>query len=380
MQNEERTRKLFIKKYHRNCCFLKRRMLKKFNVKDSGISPNEQEQHGHYCYILPRQGGEIETPGPMDVICGRGKRINKHGGNVRFREIIHKYKEKYSDIKLKKSKWDFAFSVLQEIRATSTSSKEGSYYTRFLDRGSDKEKWFEIGDQRAVRKVGQALREYENYDRTKKKKETVTTIDTTAPVSLPQQPHYLYENDHAVHSYQTLPGYRYPHYEYTPQQQQCQTFPLQMNPHLQHTTYPHYQQQSSAMMMMTCNTTTVAQSSTIGVATSATTCNTEERGNTKRVLSPSSSFSTTKTSKKVFGSNFTSSSTLHNNDESNFEKGKKPLSFSQLREMNSDTDFITFFNKNNQSRMEEQPNTTRTTDSTEIESLNDDQTSIATWD
>lgn len=43
-------------------------MLKKFNVTDSGISPNEQEQHGHYCYVLPRQGGEIETPGPMDVV------------------------------------------------------------------------------------------------------------------------------------------------------------------------------------------------------------------------------------------------------------------------------------------------------------------------
>lgn len=323
-------------------------------------------------------------------ICGRGKRINKHEGNVRFREIIHKYKEKYSNIELKKSKWYFAFSVLQEIRATSTSSKEGSYYTRFLDRGSDKEKWFEIGDQRAVKKVGQALREYENCDRTKKKKETVTTINTTAPISLPQQPHYLNENNETVHSHQTLPGYRYPYhyyhapnhyYEYTPQQQQqqqqCQTFPLQMNPHLQHTNYPHYQQQSSATMTMTCNTTTATQSSTIGVATSAATCNTEERGNTKRVLSPSS-FSTTKTSKKVFGSNFISSSTLHNNDESNFEKGKKPLSFSQLREMGKNTDFITFFNQNNQSRMEEQPNTTRTTDSTEIESLNDDQTAIAT--
>lgn len=90
------------------------------------------------------------APGPHDVLCGRGGRINSHEGNVKFREIVATRKADYlSPTTRKLQKAVIAQEVVDVIR-----SKNG----RFLKEKSSGV-WEEISDEKAKKKCGQALRE-----------------------------------------------------------------------------------------------------------------------------------------------------------------------------------------------------------------------------
>uniref|UniRef100_A0A7S2NTP9 DUF6824 domain-containing protein n=1 Tax=Leptocylindrus danicus TaxID=163516 RepID=A0A7S2NTP9_9STRA len=90
------------------------------------------------------------TPGPHDVLCGRGGRINSHEGNVKFREIIATRKADYlSPATRKLQKAVIAQEVVDVIR-----NKGG----RFLKEKSSGV-WEEVTDEKAKKKCGQALRE-----------------------------------------------------------------------------------------------------------------------------------------------------------------------------------------------------------------------------
>lgn len=103
--------------------------------------------------IPPRGIGPIADPNENDVLCGRGGRINSHAGNVQFRDIIHSKKKEYLAPSTKKlEKAHIAAGIVNDIR---TMDPPG----RFLkeDRGTGL--WFDIGDAKAIKKTGQALRE-----------------------------------------------------------------------------------------------------------------------------------------------------------------------------------------------------------------------------
>lgn len=86
-----------------------------------------------------------------DVLSGRGGRINAHPGNVRFRAIISSRRAEYLSPKTKKlEKAHIAAEVVREIR--------DNHGGRFLKQQKDGY-WEEIGDAKAIKKVGQALRE-----------------------------------------------------------------------------------------------------------------------------------------------------------------------------------------------------------------------------
>ncbi|KAL3918256.1 MAG: hypothetical protein SGARI_007514, partial [Bacillariaceae sp.] len=103
--------------------------------------------------VPPRGIGPIVDPNDNDVLCGRGGRINSHAGNVQFRDIIHSRKKEYLAPTTKKlEKAHIAAAVVNDIRGMDPPG-------RFLKEDRDTGLWFDIGDAKAIKKTGQALRE-----------------------------------------------------------------------------------------------------------------------------------------------------------------------------------------------------------------------------
>jgi hypothetical protein len=102
--------------------------------------------------IEPRAFGPVHDCNPNDVLCGRGGRINAHRGNVQLRELVHSSKKEYLSKSTKKmEKAHIAANIVHHIRSMNPPG-------RFLKEDSDGA-WFDIGDHKAIKKVGQALRE-----------------------------------------------------------------------------------------------------------------------------------------------------------------------------------------------------------------------------
>mmetsp|Transcript_5754 Transcript_5754/g.14377 ORF Transcript_5754/g.14377 Transcript_5754/m.14377 type:complete len:528 (+) Transcript_5754:156-1739(+) len=103
--------------------------------------------------IPPKGIGPIADPNVNDVLCGRGGRINSHAGNVQFRDIIHSKKKAYLAPTTKKlEKAHIAAAIVNDIR---TMNPPG----RFLKEEKGTGMWYDIGDAKAIKKTGQALRE-----------------------------------------------------------------------------------------------------------------------------------------------------------------------------------------------------------------------------
>lgn len=103
--------------------------------------------------VPPKGIGPIADPNVNDVLCGRGGRINSHAGNVQFRDIILSKKKGYLAPTTKKlEKAHIAAGVVNDIR---TMNPPG----RFLKEEKGDGMWYDIGDAKAIKKTGQALRE-----------------------------------------------------------------------------------------------------------------------------------------------------------------------------------------------------------------------------
>jgi len=105
-------------------------------------------------YVNPGDGGLISELNENDVLSGRGGRINNHPGNITFRTVVEDYKREYLDPRTRKlEKAHVAARLVAQIRSANPPG-------RFLKEDSDnKGKYVEIGDQKAWKKAGQALRE-----------------------------------------------------------------------------------------------------------------------------------------------------------------------------------------------------------------------------
>ena len=89
---------------------------------------------------------------PNDVLCGRGNSVNKHIGNVRFRELIAANQEDYPTL-TKKEKMNRAGEIVNLI--LHHTDPPG----RFVARDTDTGLWHDIGMPRSLEKVSQALRD-----------------------------------------------------------------------------------------------------------------------------------------------------------------------------------------------------------------------------
>ena len=85
-------------------------------------------------------------PGPMDVICARGKRAFNHSGNRRFRALITERLESYSKAGSKLEKSVIVSEIVDSVRE---ASPDGGFVKE--ERGH----WFEVGDHNAREKIGQ---------------------------------------------------------------------------------------------------------------------------------------------------------------------------------------------------------------------------------
>ena len=88
---------------------------------------------------------------PNDVLCGRGGLTNTHNGNRSFRAVVKEYQEKYVTAK-KKEKPQVAELIVKKIRAMVPSG-------RFIKKDKSTGRWYDVGDEKAVEKTCQALRE-----------------------------------------------------------------------------------------------------------------------------------------------------------------------------------------------------------------------------
>lgn len=103
--------------------------------------------------VQPGEGGGIQFPNKNDVLSGRGGRINNHEGNVYFRKLVASVKVKYLSKQTKKmDKAWIAADIVNQIRKLDPPG-------RFLKEDPNSSLWLEVGDERARRKTGQALRE-----------------------------------------------------------------------------------------------------------------------------------------------------------------------------------------------------------------------------
>mmetsp|Transcript_22445 Transcript_22445/g.26003 ORF Transcript_22445/g.26003 Transcript_22445/m.26003 type:complete len:558 (+) Transcript_22445:161-1834(+) len=101
--------------------------------------------------VLAGHGGIIQEPNRNDVLSGRGGRINAHPGNVQFRDLVKQYRGVYLSNDTKKlDKVKIATKIVNIIRCLEPSG-------RFLK--EEKGGWIEIGDEKAKKKAGQAMRE-----------------------------------------------------------------------------------------------------------------------------------------------------------------------------------------------------------------------------
>ena len=98
-----------------------------------------------------------------DVLCGRGGDINVHVGNERYRKMIESRKMDYLTATYKRDKRIIASSIVNEIHAL---VPPGRFMSKIQAPGRKRSRskcpdlgWFEIGEEKAIEKASQALRE-----------------------------------------------------------------------------------------------------------------------------------------------------------------------------------------------------------------------------
>lgn len=93
----------------------------------------------------------IDKPLDNDIVSGRGHGANRHPGNIRFREIVTKYKDMYLHAKAANKKL-IARKVVKEVEAMNPQA-------RFLQQDEKTGMWTVLERRKTLRKVAQALRE-----------------------------------------------------------------------------------------------------------------------------------------------------------------------------------------------------------------------------
>lgn len=97
----------------------------------------------------------IEYPGVHDVLCGRGGHAISHAGNVSFRMLVEKYRDKY----VVSSRYEKAQVTGDIVRMWRAQTPPGRFLIMTDPSKRDSSRWHDIGDLAANKKVAQSLRE-----------------------------------------------------------------------------------------------------------------------------------------------------------------------------------------------------------------------------
>ena len=99
----------------------------------------------------------------LDVLCGRGAGVNRHTGNIIFRDLVASHRKVYKNARTKKLKSSISRSVVDEIHERGgrfLKRANTSYNDHMLAvEQSNPFQWIEIDTEKAVEKASQALRE-----------------------------------------------------------------------------------------------------------------------------------------------------------------------------------------------------------------------------
>ncbi len=93
----------------------------------------------------------VIIPHINDIVSGRGSGSNRHEGNLHFRKLIRENKQLYLS-RCKNEKMSVARDIFDSISSLDPPG-------RFLQKNPETGTWFEIGKDRALEKISQALRE-----------------------------------------------------------------------------------------------------------------------------------------------------------------------------------------------------------------------------
>jgi len=131
------------------------------------------------------------VPGPMDVICARGKSAFSHPGNRRYRKIIRLHLQDYSNAKTKSDKSCIVSYIMDSIREASSS---GVGFVKLMEDNDNR--WVEVGEHVAREKIGQSFRDllhtkYRSSSKAKKlrqknRREKSTSSNSSPDVGKPQ--------------------------------------------------------------------------------------------------------------------------------------------------------------------------------------------------
>lgn len=104
----------------------------------------------------PTQG--ITSPGPHDILCGRGGGTNAHPGNIKFRKLVAAHKLKY----LAASKSDKPGVAREVVKEWRNLNPPGRFLAKMEESPENPDKkavWYDVGDKKAREKASQCLRE-----------------------------------------------------------------------------------------------------------------------------------------------------------------------------------------------------------------------------
>ena len=98
------------------------------------------------CYEMTRLSSDF-CPGPNDVICGRGKDVSQHSGNLRYRELINMSLRSYNATKSKLEKTVLVSAI---IKLVEDSCCDGGGFVKRVN-GI----WYKVSEKYAREKTGQ---------------------------------------------------------------------------------------------------------------------------------------------------------------------------------------------------------------------------------
>ena len=94
----------------------------------------------------------VETPGPFDVVLGRGRWYAMHTGNKRLQTIINCHLERYQSAPIRKTKTSITHEILDQIKDCPVNPG------RFLRHDKKLNGWVPVDDDTARLKISQAMR------------------------------------------------------------------------------------------------------------------------------------------------------------------------------------------------------------------------------
>ena len=115
----------------------------------------------------------VSKPLETDIMNGRGGITNHHPGNQRYRRVVSLLKHFYTTCS-SGEKGRISQAIVASIR-----EQNG----RFLESNPSKGTWFDIGDEKAIEKTSQCLREFRTNTNAKKGKNKAVSASTVDAVA-----------------------------------------------------------------------------------------------------------------------------------------------------------------------------------------------------